>query len=318
MASQETLGAAVEQPNMHKVSDLVAYQGPGTSYSGQTVGPLQSTGLVDTASVTGGTASVFSVFDSFTVISIGLSFAGGLGHITEPSSPPEVTPAAGAAETQTAAGFNLGLGAGCPSRSGALLLGSATNGALAGLLPANPAAGTNVPAGQRVNLVNVRWFAQISTNVVSQSAWSQQPVWSTAHAAVNSPANSEHSAFLPGTDSGASDLRNVEWEVLDSVLDALASDPEMRDGARKVRGVRGTIKVSNLPLGGLADPAVPTDPMPRQNRTPESAGARMWLADILLAAGFCGSGARMLAAGNRRSKSLSVKRGFLKFGPRGL
>jgi hypothetical protein len=106
--------------------------------------------------------------------------------------------------------------------------------------------------------------------------------------------------------------------VLDSVLDALASDPEMRDGARKVRGVRGTIKVSSLPLGGLADPAVPADPMPRQNRTPESAGARMWLADILLAAGFCFSGARMLAAGNWRSKSLSVKRGFLKFGSRGL
>jgi hypothetical protein len=81
--------------------------------------------------------------------------------------------------------------------------------------------------------------------------------------------------------------------------------------------VPGTITVLTLPLAGVADTVGPTDPTPRRDGSPKSAGARMWLADILLAAGFCGSGAGMLAAGHRRSKSLSDKRGFLRFRRRG-
>ncbi len=48
------------------VPDLVAYQGPGTTYSGQTVAPLQDAGLVYTGSVSNGPMDVFSVFDSLT------------------------------------------------------------------------------------------------------------------------------------------------------------------------------------------------------------------------------------------------------------
>ena len=49
------------------VPDLVAYQGPGTTYSGPTVGPLQNATLVNTGTSSGGPIDVFSVFDSFTV-----------------------------------------------------------------------------------------------------------------------------------------------------------------------------------------------------------------------------------------------------------
>ena len=48
------------------VPDLVAYQGPGTTYSGPTVAPLQSTGLVNTGSTDSGPMDVFSVFDALT------------------------------------------------------------------------------------------------------------------------------------------------------------------------------------------------------------------------------------------------------------
>ena len=51
------------------ISDLVAYQGPGTSYSGPTVAAMQNAGLVETEASDGGPDNVFSVFDSFTLTS---------------------------------------------------------------------------------------------------------------------------------------------------------------------------------------------------------------------------------------------------------
>ena len=54
------------------VPDLIAYQGPGTTYSGPTVAPLQNAGLVNTGTSDGGPMDVFSVFDSLTVTSVGL------------------------------------------------------------------------------------------------------------------------------------------------------------------------------------------------------------------------------------------------------
>jgi hypothetical protein len=55
------------------VSDLVAYQGPGTSYSGPTVGPLQNATLDGNWTGSGGPINVFSVFDSFTVTDVGIN-----------------------------------------------------------------------------------------------------------------------------------------------------------------------------------------------------------------------------------------------------
>ena len=55
------------------VNDLVAYHGPGTSYSGPTVGPLQNTTLTNPGAGSGGTMDTFSVFDSFAVTSNALA-----------------------------------------------------------------------------------------------------------------------------------------------------------------------------------------------------------------------------------------------------
>jgi hypothetical protein len=49
------------------VTDLVAYQGPGTFYSGPTVAALQNAELVNAEAGAGAPTDVFSVFDSFTL-----------------------------------------------------------------------------------------------------------------------------------------------------------------------------------------------------------------------------------------------------------
>jgi hypothetical protein len=61
------------------VPDLVAYQGPGTSYSGPTVARLQNAGLVDTGTSGGAPMDVFSVFDSVTLTIVALSHGNATG-----------------------------------------------------------------------------------------------------------------------------------------------------------------------------------------------------------------------------------------------
>ncbi len=55
------------------VPDLVAYQRPGTSYSGSPVAALLDSSLVDTGSTSSGPIDVFSVFDSITVTNAALN-----------------------------------------------------------------------------------------------------------------------------------------------------------------------------------------------------------------------------------------------------
>ena len=58
------------------VPDLVAYHGPGTTYTGPTVGPLQSANLVNTSSGSSSELDVFSVFDSITIGGSGVGYSG--------------------------------------------------------------------------------------------------------------------------------------------------------------------------------------------------------------------------------------------------
>ncbi len=72
------------------VPDLVAYNGPGTSYSGSTVAPLLDASLVDTGS---GPIDVFSVFNSIMVTHAGQSQkrpAAGIDSSTRRASAPAV------------------------------------------------------------------------------------------------------------------------------------------------------------------------------------------------------------------------------------
>jgi hypothetical protein len=57
------------------VPDLIAYQRPGTVYSGATVGSLQDAGIADSGASSSSTIDVFSVFDTLTVLRGGLRHA---------------------------------------------------------------------------------------------------------------------------------------------------------------------------------------------------------------------------------------------------
>ncbi len=61
------------------VTDLVAYQGPGTSYSGPAVGAMQNAEIVNILASAGSPTDVFSVFDSFTFGSNGTGQASARG-----------------------------------------------------------------------------------------------------------------------------------------------------------------------------------------------------------------------------------------------
>ena len=55
------------------VPDLMAYDGPGTTYNGPTVRALQNANLVNAGMSDSGPMDVFSVFDSLTVTSNGVN-----------------------------------------------------------------------------------------------------------------------------------------------------------------------------------------------------------------------------------------------------
>jgi len=112
------------------VPDLVAYQGPGTSYSGPTVAALENAGLANTGTSSSSPIDVFSVFDSLRVARRGFGYAdnadptgtfqfprtetlarGQAGPSTlarlERWTPPAVNPVAPGAGTAAAAGGGL-------------------------------------------------------------------------------------------------------------------------------------------------------------------------------------------------------------------
>ncbi len=66
------LGTPVADPQVPK---LIAYQGAGTSYEGSSVPPIPNACLINVGPSDRGPMDVFSVFDSFTVPSVGLSQA---------------------------------------------------------------------------------------------------------------------------------------------------------------------------------------------------------------------------------------------------
>ena len=106
--------------------------------------------------------------------------------------------------------------------------------------------------------------------------------------------------------------------MLDSILDELASDPQVQGAGRAARRVPGTIAVLGVPWTEATDAPLPTDLIPQQTRTQKSPGSRTWLTDLLLATGLGGFGAGMLAANKRKAKSLRVTRKLPTFGPRGV
>ena len=112
------------------VPDLIDYHGPGTSYSGPTVAPLQDATPVNTGTNGAGPIDVFSVFDSLAVAGNGLGEAHGQVFGTGLGSPLNASLApAGAGRT-----------AGSPVVATGFTSGPASSISPAGLMPLPPSA----------------------------------------------------------------------------------------------------------------------------------------------------------------------------------
>jgi hypothetical protein len=285
-------------PVAHRfVPDLVAYNGPGTTYAGAKVGALQDTTLNSGWAAGSGVTNVFSVF---TVPSNGFSHA-------------QVSPA----------GSNLGapttLGAGLPTPSSSPSLVSPTMT----ISPVTAAGSTfEVAIGHFTHegsAQSLGWGANSSPTGVTAHAtagvtiapttgrlMAAKPTWTTAQpAAVRSPIAYAQPGGLPGTDRFHLDGLIVAGTrsglVADSVLDELATDSVLR----RSRAWDGTISIPVLPPDAGTGAAATTDPASQQDRPRSLAPFSERLAILGLAAGLW-SGAGLVKARKRRSGSPSL------------
>ena len=279
------------------VPDLIAYQGPGTSYGGPTVAPLQNAGLINSGTSSGGPIDVFSVFDSLTVTSGGLS--DGLGQVFSAGF--------GSPLNDTLVSAGVGRSPGNSLIAAGFTFGPATNLSPDGPTPLPPA----------------------STDFTSR-----QPVASTAQPVVNAPASSAHSVVIQRLDHDNAPVPFLAKPrtglVPDSVLDELASDAVLVRGWSAAETGRVRVltwdRVTNAPMAvevatrgtdfqqaseiRTGEMILPHSDSARQSR---AFAAR--LAVILLAAGSCGYRARRMEPRNRRIRRLHPTRTLLTITP---
>jgi len=270
------------------VHDLVAYEGPGTTYTGPTVGALQDATLVNTGSSGGGTSNVFSVFSAIAVSSSGLGYGQGPGaasaiSITVSGTPAQDVVASHSVVTPvTTIGTPLGLAPRSLSQSGSIqALGAATNSNPLGQTSRSPATVTITP---------------VSTNLGTREA-----PWSMAQAAASSPVNYVNPGESPATDreilDGVIASRPRTGLVSDAVLDELAADKALWPAQQGY----GTITIPALPTGrGTGDPVI-GDSGPQGDRPLPPADYAAGLAVLGLAAGLWARGTGLTDARKRRA-----------------
>ena len=172
------------------VPDLIAYQGPGTSYAGPTVCPLQNAGLVNTGTIDGGPIDVFSVFDALTVAGNGFGDAQDQVSTTGLRNATLATDVAGRTP-------------GSPQTAAGLIFGAVSSFGPVGMMPL-PRAG--VTASGQWSVVSGQW-----------------PVVSAPSDSRIGPGLSL--VVLSKDHSAVADARRDAPVLLDAVLDELISDP---------------------------------------------------------------------------------------------
>jgi hypothetical protein len=270
-----------------QVPDLVAYHGPGTSYSGPTVGALQNATLVNSGFTGSGTTTLFNVFNAITVSSSGLGHGSGPVAANTISTPmsgaaaPDVVASHSVVTPVTTLGTTLGLAPGSVWQSASV--------------PVLDAAANSSPLGQTSQSP-----ATVTITPVSTSLGTHEAAWSAAEAAVSSPVNRLSLGGAPATDRDLLDplisSRPRTGLVADAVLDELAADSVLWPA----RQGNGTITIPVPPPAGVTSAPVPTDSTSRQDRLQPSAGSAARLAALGLAVGLW-SGAGISRAQKRRS-----------------
>ena len=256
------------------VPDLVAYHGPGTTYAGPTVGPLQYSGLANTGTSGGGPMDVFSAFDFLTVTSDGLGDAPGQVPNTGLSSP-RYQPLAPGMSNVTSTTTLASPRAYAPGPNWA------ATSSPTGLMPL-PAAGL------------VARYSSPLAKARSAGVGQARSVTEAFDALSLAPRTDRESQSDPYQ------VRDRIGLATDSVLDELASDAGMRGAGVGVWGVPGTSGGSAVSWDGADDPALPAGPMVRQGPPRQSSEFAARLAVILLAAGSIGHGASRLRTRNPR------------------
>ena len=280
------------------VPDLVAYQGPGTTYAGPTVGALQDATLVDTGSSGGGTTDVFNVFSAITVSSGGVGYGQGPGcrqhhqHAGERDAGAAGVVASHAVVTPVATvGTTPGWRPAPSSQTGlTAALGTQTNSSPLGLA-AQPPAGVTI------------------TSVVHRVRSARTPAGPTAQA------HGERSARFR---SSRARCPERIWRFSKSSFRSQSSDgPRVRLGPGRagrrlgpVAGARGngTITIPVLPTDRvIRDPFI-GDPLPQRDQTLPPADYAAGLAVLGLAAGFWARGTGLMDARKRQSGRLFFRR----------
>jgi parallel beta-helix repeat protein len=254
------------------VGDLVDYQGPGTVYSGPTVGVLQDATFVSTGSSGGDTSNVFSVFSAFSVSSSGLGSVQGPGAA---SSTMNATPAQNAVASHamftpfTTLGTTGAMTPGSSLQTGAVaVLGGATEFTPVGMPLSAPFALTATPAHAGLG------GTQQATPAMGQAAvaLADDSVDLTGSEA---PHREVVDQFLP--------LWNRAGRVSDTALEELAADPVIWSAQQ----VTGTITLPALSTGfGTSGPVI-CDPLSNENgRSVPAADCAAGLAVLSMAAGL--------------------------------
>ncbi len=277
------------------VPDLIDYQGPGTSYAGPTVGPLQDATLNGNWIGSGGNIDAFNVFSAITLGSdgfgqaqasaVGMPIGGApatvlIGHAA--TTPMTATPATAVAST-----FGPANGHVSPDGS-AQVLAWGTNSSLAG--------GTSQPTAGAT-------LAPVSNGHVAPMI-----AWSTAKPRTGTPIAYEQSSGFPTTARQGPDIlvqaRYRMGLVPDSILDELAADPALRPAEQG----NGTITIPLLPTDRVTRDPITGDPLPQRDQTLPPTDYAAGLAVLGLAAGFLTSGTRLMDARKRQSGRLFSRR----------
>ncbi len=221
------------------VPDLIAYQGPATTYSGPTVSPLQDATLYSNWANGGGTTNAMNAFNVFSALTAnGSGFSGGqqsptasfamngrAAGVTQAPSLVNLTPAVAATTTQAAAiGSTFGVSVGSISLHGsAQSLGSISNSTGAGMTSAS--------------------LFGLSSSSFSTGLASHMPAWTTPGLGVSSSSVMDHLAVYSGMDrpnlfaDALVPARSRSELATDWVLDNMAADLLLsrgQDGAAPV------------------------------------------------------------------------------------
>ncbi len=218
------------------IGDLIAYQGPGTTYSGPTVGALQDATLINLGSTGDGVNSVYSVFDAITLSNSGFVRAQGPGAASTLSPP------------------MIGMTAQNVLESHSVVSPVTTHATTLGLAPGfltQSAPGQTV--GWATSSTSLGQTSESSTAVlpapVQTGLGSRVTAWSSSHSVVSFPIDEWNPVVFSATDPDVFEGRIPSGSLLGEVYDAVLE--ELTAGS-----VRDPAQFGN---GAIARPVLPTD-----------------------------------------------------------